>query len=106
MSLLSRLKPARPNGFGYASTADDVTSGLDLSSQTILLTGCTSGLGRETLRALGRHGARLIATARTEAQARAACSAVTENALPLACDLANPGSVRACVDAVRRDGAR
>jgi NAD(P)-dependent dehydrogenase (short-subunit alcohol dehydrogenase family) len=105
MSLLSRLKPAKPNGFGYASTADDVTHGLDLSSQTILLTGCTSGLGRETLRALAQHGARVIATARTEAQARAAGTGA-EGALPLGCDLANPASVRACVDAVRRDGAR
>jgi WW domain-containing oxidoreductase len=106
MSLLSRLKRPQANGFGYASSADDITLGLDLSMHTILLTGCTSGLGRETLRVLAQRQARVIATARTEAQARAACAGVSDRALPLACDLANPASVRACCDAVRRDGAR
>jgi len=102
MSLLSRLKAPQANGFGYGSTANDVTRDLDLSSHTILLTGCAAGLGRETLLALAARGAKLIATARSEAQAREACSGVASQAIPLACDLANPSSVRACVAAVRQ----
>src|SRR5436190_18531160 len=42
MSLLSRLGRTGPSGFGYASTAELVTRGLDLHSKTILLTGCNS----------------------------------------------------------------
>src|SRR6266540_4625799 len=57
MSLLSRLRRTGPSGFGYASTAELVTRGLDLHSKTILLTGCNSGLGRETLRVLSLRGA-------------------------------------------------
>jgi len=105
MSLVSRLRPLQSNGFGYRSTADDVTRDLDLSSRTILLTGCAAGLGRETLSALSRRGARVIATARSEAQAREACAGFAQ-ALPLACDLANPASVRACCEAVRQQAPR
>ena len=65
MSLLSRLKGVGPNGFGYGSTADDVTEGLDLTSKTMLLTGCNSGIGLETMRALTKRGAHVIAAART-----------------------------------------
>jgi NAD(P)-dependent dehydrogenase (short-subunit alcohol dehydrogenase family) len=106
MSLLSRLKAPAANGFGYGSSADDVTRDLDLSSRTILLTGCAAGLGRETLRALCARGARVIATARSEAQAREACVGVAAQALPLACDLASPGSVRACSEAIRQRAPR
>jgi NAD(P)-dependent dehydrogenase (short-subunit alcohol dehydrogenase family) len=106
MSLLSRLKRPGPNGFGYASTADDVTRGLDLRERTILLTGCNSGLGRETLRVLSLRGARLFATARSLEKARLACAETSRDATPLACDLAEPASVRACISAIRQAGAR
>jgi NAD(P)-dependent dehydrogenase (short-subunit alcohol dehydrogenase family) len=106
MSLLSRVKRPGPNGFGYASTADDVTRGLDLHSKTILLTGCNSGLGQQTLRVLSQRGARLFATARTLDKARLACAEASRGATPLACDLERPESVRACVAAVALDGAR
>jgi NAD(P)-dependent dehydrogenase (short-subunit alcohol dehydrogenase family) len=106
MSLLSRFKRTGPNGFGYASTADLVTRGLDLHAKTILLTGCNSGLGRETLRVLSLRGARLFATARSLDKATQACAEASRDATPLACDLAEPGSVRACVAAIQQSGAR
>ena len=53
MSLVSMLKGTGPSGFGYGSTAEDVTEGLDLGGRTILLTGCNSGIGNETLRVSG-----------------------------------------------------
>jgi WW domain-containing oxidoreductase len=99
------LKGKGPNGFGYGSTAEEVTAGRDLRGQTFLLTGCNAGLGLETLRALALRGARVIATARTADKARDACAPLSGNFLPLACELSEPASVRACIDAVKKDGA-
>lgn len=102
MSILSRIKRPGPSGFGYASTADDVTRGLDLRGKTVLLTGCNSGLGLETLRVLSRRGARVLAAARSLDKARQAAG--DTGATPLACDLAEPASVRACVAEVDKLG--
>ena len=55
MSLVSRLKGNGPSGFGYGSTAEDVTRDLDLSDRTILVTGINSGIGFETMRVLALH---------------------------------------------------
>ena len=60
------MKGKGENGFGYGSTAEQVTEGLDLTGRTILLTGCNSGIGKETLRVLAKRGAHVIAAARTE----------------------------------------
>jgi NAD(P)-dependent dehydrogenase (short-subunit alcohol dehydrogenase family) len=106
MSLFSRLTTPGPSGFGYASTADEVTRGLDLHSKTIVLTGCNSGLGLETLRVLSRRGARVFATARSLDKASRACEGSAPDATPLACELEQPDSVRACVAAIEKDGAR
>lgn len=105
MSLYERFKAKGPSGFGYGSTADQVTEGLSLAGKTILVTGCTSGLGLETLRVLTSRGARVLGTARTVEKARAACAAFGGQAVPLACELSDPASVRGCVEAVRRLGA-
>lgn len=101
MSLYGRLSRKGRSGFGFASTAEEVTEGLSLSGKTILVTGCNSGLGLETARVLSMRGARVIGTARTEEKARAALAPFGENALGLACELAEPGSVRDCVESVR-----
>jgi WW domain-containing oxidoreductase len=106
MSLYELFKPKGPSGFGYGSTAEQVTEGLSLEGKTILVTGCNSGLGREALRVLALRGARVAGTARTLDKARAACDAVKGETVPLACELAEPASVRACVEAVKREGLR
>ena len=77
MSLVSIFKGKGPSGFGYGSTAEDVTEGLDLRGKTILLTGCNSGIGKETLRVLVQRGAHVIAAARTLDKAQAACGGST-----------------------------
>jgi WW domain-containing oxidoreductase len=105
MSILAQLKGKGANGFGYRSTAEEVTAGVDLRGRTMLVTGCGSGLGRETARVLASRGARVVGTARTEAKAREACAGLPGDPLPLACELSEPASVRACVEAVRRAGA-
>jgi WW domain-containing oxidoreductase len=107
MSLYAMLKGTGPSGFGYGSTAEEVVDGLPLEGRTILVTGCNSGLGLETLRVLARRGARVLGTARTLEKARSACAAAgAGRAVPLACELSEPASVGRCVAEVRRLGHR
>lgn len=105
MSLYELFKGKGPSGFGYGSTAEEVTAGLSLDGKTILVTGCNSGLGREAMRVLALRGARVIGTARTVDKAKEACDAVgAGRAVPMACELSDPKSVRACVAAVKEGG--
>ncbi len=106
MSLYQHFKGKGPSGFGYGSTAEVVTAGLSLQGKTILVTGCNSGLGLEAMRVLVMRGARVLGTARTLEKARAACVSVGGQAVPFACELSDPASVRACVEAVKRGGHR
>lgn len=104
MSLVSFLRGPGPSGFGYGSTAEEVTEGLDLRGRTVLITGCNSGLGQETMRVLGLRGARVLAAARTVEKAQAATRGLPGEFVPLACELSEPASVRACVESVRNLG--
>jgi WW domain-containing oxidoreductase len=88
--------------FGPRSTADDVLAGLDLSGRTILITGCHSGIGLETFRALAARGAHVIGLARSREAARHACERAGGSATPIACDLANLDSVIAATHAVHK----
>ena len=101
MSLAAAIKGKGPNGLGFASTAEEATAGCDLTGKTMLVTGCNSGLGFETVRALALRGARVIATARTVDKAREACGRLKGDFLPVACELSDPASVRAAVASVR-----
>ncbi|HHH31178.1 MAG TPA: SDR family oxidoreductase [Polyangiaceae bacterium] len=104
MSLVSFIKGRRgASGFGYASTAEEVTEGLDLSGKTALITGINSGLGRETGRVLSLRGATILGAARTAEKAEEACAQLAD-AVPLVCELSEPDSVRACVRAVEETG--
>ncbi len=105
MSLVSMIRGARgKSGFGYASTAEDVTRGLDLAGKTVLLTGINSGLGFESARVLRLRGARILGAARSLENARKVTAELGGDSLPFACDLADPARVRACVDEVRGAG--
>ena len=76
MSLVSMIRgTGGKSGFGYASTAESVTAGVDLAGKNILITGCNSGIGQESARVLALRGARLFAAARTTEKAEgASCS--------------------------------
>jgi NAD(P)-dependent dehydrogenase (short-subunit alcohol dehydrogenase family) len=97
MSLLGIVKGKGPSGFGYGSSATDVTEGLDLSGKVALITGCNSGIGQETMRVLQARGAHVIGLARTEQKAREAGADTA-----VACELSEPASVRAAVETVRQ----
>jgi NAD(P)-dependent dehydrogenase (short-subunit alcohol dehydrogenase family) len=88
-------------GFGAESTAEEVTAGLDLSGRVALVTGCTSGLGFETLRVLALRGAHVIGTGRTLEKASAACESVDGMTTPVAMELSDFASVVACAETVR-----
>lgn len=106
VSLFSFFKSGGPTGFGYNSTAEDVTAGLSLTGKTILVTGCTSGLGEEACRVLSLRGAHVLGTARTQEAADKACANLPGKGTGYACELADPRSVRACVAQIRHDGHR
>jgi WW domain-containing oxidoreductase len=96
------MRPSIP--FGPRSTADDVLAGLDLSGRTMVITGCNSGIGFETFRALAARGAHVIALARTLEAAQDACQRAGGSSTPVACDLADLDSVSAAIHAVLRLG--
>lgn len=99
MSLYAMFTSKGPSGFGYASTAEDVTQGLDLTGKTYLVTGVNSGLGAETVRVLRLRGAKVLGAARTLEKA-------SDATVPLACELSDPKSVRACVKTVLDSGVK
>jgi len=104
VSLYSWFAGRGPSGFGYGSTAEQVTEGLALEGKTFLVTGCSSGIGRETARVLALRGAHVIGTARKLENVQRACGAFPGAITPLACELSDPSSVRACVESVERQG--
>jgi NAD(P)-dependent dehydrogenase (short-subunit alcohol dehydrogenase family) len=79
--------------FSFASTADDIMAGLDLSGRSAVVTGGYSGLGLETTRALASAGARVIVPARRPEIAHAALAGI-EGSEVLPMDLADLDSVR------------
>jgi NAD(P)-dependent dehydrogenase (short-subunit alcohol dehydrogenase family) len=87
--------------FGSRSTADQVLAGIDLSRKRVLVTGCDSAIGLETMKALSANGAVVIGVARTLGDAYAACSAVARST-PLGCDPSDPASVDAAVESLQR----
>ncbi|MSR10120.1 MAG: SDR family oxidoreductase [Gammaproteobacteria bacterium] len=90
--------------FDKATTAEEVTAGLDLKGQTALVTGATSGIGLETARVLALRGAHVLVTGRTLEKARAACEAIPGRATPLACELEDFDGVAECAARVTQLG--
>jgi len=96
----------QPIPFDSRSTADDVVARLDLKGRTILVTGCNSGIGFETIRALSTRGAHIIGLARSLQAAREACGRLgpSASATAVACDLADLACVVAAANTVRTLG--
>ncbi|KAL5333807.1 hypothetical protein BJX70DRAFT_45582 [Aspergillus crustosus] len=79
--------------------ADEGVEG-KFSDKTVLITGCSSGLGVETARVLFRTGATIYATARDVTKAQAALSDIADSPRVhfLHLDLSSLNSVRTCVE--------
>lgn len=90
--------------FNSRSTAEEVTAGLDLSGKTILITGCNSGLGLESMRALSARGAHCIAAARSKSKAEQAAREVGADVTAVACELSDLDSVATCADQIHAMG--
>jgi NAD(P)-dependent dehydrogenase (short-subunit alcohol dehydrogenase family) len=82
-------------------TAASAVDGLDLSAQTILITGCNSGLGLETMRVLASKGAFIVALARTQSSAENAMTKVRARGLAVECDLSDLQSVADAVKTIQ-----
>ncbi len=89
------------SSFDDNSTAEDVTAGLDLSGKLAVVTGCTSGIGFETMRVLAKRGAYVVGTSRSLERAQAACNKVIGITTPVQLDLGDFDSVVACADSIR-----
>lgn len=83
------------------STAEEVTAGMDLHGKLAMVTGCTSGIGFETMRVLALRGAYVVGTSRSLERAIQACKRVNGTTSPLRLDLADLDSVVACANSVR-----
>src|ERR1700748_3657083 len=92
------------SALGAPSTADEVLTGVDLRGKRVLVTGVSAGLGVETARALAARGAAVVGTARDLAKARQATQGLELELVEL--DLASLASVRACADALVKDGRK
>ena len=89
------------SNFDADSTADEVTRDIDLEGKLAMVTGCTSGIGYETMRVLASRGAWVIGTSRSLERAREACKSVRGVTTPLALELSDFDSVIECANAVR-----
>lgn len=88
--------------FGFTSTAAEVAAGVDLRGRRIVVTGASSGIGVETVRALASTGAEVTLAVRDvgagERTARDVAATTGNTALHVAAlDLADPASVAAFV---------
>jgi NAD(P)-dependent dehydrogenase (short-subunit alcohol dehydrogenase family) len=89
------------SSFDKGSTAEEVTAGIDLSGKLAVVTGCTSGIGFETMRVLALRGAYVVGTSRSLEKARLATREVRGTTTPLQLQLADFDSVIACANAIR-----
>ena len=86
------------SGFDEHSTAEEVTAGIDLSGKLAVVTGCTSGIGFETMRVLALRGAHVVGTSRSLQRAEEACRSVVGMTSPVQLDLGDFDSVARCAE--------
>ncbi|MEM1066063.1 MAG: SDR family NAD(P)-dependent oxidoreductase [Pseudomonadota bacterium] len=97
------------SAFGADTTADEVLEGIDLTGKRVLITGGTSGLGRESARAMAAHGADVTITGRSQEKAAAiAAELKAETGREVAAEALELGSfksIRSFADRIRATGA-
>lgn len=89
------------SGFDRKSTAEEVTSGVDLTGKTILITGVGSGLGHEAMRVLSKRGADILGVDRSQTIADEACAKIDGPTTAYGCDLSDPRAIVAFAQTVK-----
>src|SRR5262245_4678822 len=89
------------SNFAANATAEDVTAGIDMSGKTVVVTGCNSGIGLETMRVLALRGAHVIGTARTLDRGQEAIAGIKGKATPVVLELSDFDSVVACAKSIQ-----
>jgi NAD(P)-dependent dehydrogenase (short-subunit alcohol dehydrogenase family) len=84
--------------FDLHTTTDEVVAGLDLGGTTVVVTGATGGLGKETARALATAGAEVVLCGRDDAKGRAAAEEIGGDSVYQHLDLADLAAVREAAD--------
>jgi len=97
---MSSIRKIPRSAYSRRSTAEEVTADIDLSGKTVVITGCNSGLGFETMRVLAGRGAQIIAAARSRKKAVEASRKIDGEVAPVACELSDMDSVAACADEI------
>jgi NAD(P)-dependent dehydrogenase (short-subunit alcohol dehydrogenase family) len=100
----ARAQDAPRSSFGPTATAEEVTAGIDMTGKTVVVTGCNSGIGLETMRVLALRGAHVVGTARTLERGREACASIAGRATPVALELTDFDSVVSCAAEIRALG--
>ena len=99
------------SGFGWSSTTDEALTGVDLTGQTVFITGANSGLGQETARAMAAKGAHVIMAGRDQGKLDEAVAAIRA-AVPAAeldtitVDLGSLENIRAAASRARQRFAK
>jgi len=88
------------SSFAPTATAEEVTAGIDMSGKTVVVTGCNSGIGLETMRVLALRGAHVIGTARTLERGQEAVASIQGKATPVVLELSDFDSVVACASTI------
>uniref|UniRef100_A0A0E0MAE3 Uncharacterized protein n=1 Tax=Oryza punctata TaxID=4537 RepID=A0A0E0MAE3_ORYPU len=65
-----------PSGFSSASTAEEVTAGVDAGGLVAVITGASSGIGLETARVMALHGVHVVMAVRNVAAGHKAGEAI------------------------------
>ena len=76
---------------------------IDLTGRTALVTGSTRGIGKAIAATLTSAGARVAVVGRDQARARDVAAAISPDARGFACDIAEPASIVALVEAVENE---
>ena len=76
---------------------------VDLTGRTALVTGSTRGIGRAIAESLTAAGARVAVVGRDEARAKEVAAELSPEARGFACNVADPASINALVEAVERE---
>ncbi|CAI5507711.1 unnamed protein product [Closterium sp. Naga37s-1] len=92
------------SAFGYRSTAEDVTAGVDLSGKVAIVTGGSSGIGTETARVLALRGASVVLAVRNTEAGEAAKAAIIKDIEARSAEAAGvPAAVRERVSVMPLD---